>query len=168
MRSLACVILGAIILQAQPSLQIDQVKKLAFMIGRWKGSGWIQMGPGKKSTFQQTEDVRSKLGGLLVEIEGHGINETGANVHDALAIVSYDDKQSAFHFRAYDGQGRFVDAPASFEDGAFVWGFDQGPGRIRYHIRLNAKGQWHETGEFSRDGKNWQPVFEMTLDRVAQ
>lgn len=39
-------------------------------------------------------------------------------------------------------------------------------GDIRFTITLTEKDEWHEAGEFSRDGKNWIEFFEMTLQRV--
>ena len=48
-----------------------------------------------------------------------------------------------------------------------MWGFDYpGAGRVRFTIGLDAQGQWHEVGEFSRDGTQWMQNFEMTLHRV--
>ena len=46
------------------------MKKLDFLVGEWKGEGWMEFVPGQRRTFRGTEVVQSKLGGLLVTIEG--------------------------------------------------------------------------------------------------
>jgi hypothetical protein len=71
--------------------------------------------------------------------------------------------------KAFRKGSGYVDAKGEMKDGAFVWGFDppQG-GKVRFTLKLNDKGQWLETGEFSRDGKEWMKMLEMTLDRVKE
>ena len=42
-------------------------------------------------------------------------------------------------------------------------------GDVRYVIRLDDKGRWHETGEVSRDGgKQWRQFFEVTLEKSKE
>ena len=48
------------------------MKAVAFLEGRWAGEGWIQMGPGPKEEFSQTEVIERKLDGGLLLIEGIG------------------------------------------------------------------------------------------------
>ncbi len=67
------------------------------------------------------------------------------------------------------GEGRVDghdgDYPAELKDGAFVWSMEHPQaGHIRYTIRVK-DGRWSETGESSRDGVSWTPIFEMTLTR---
>src|SRR5215467_9578884 len=67
----------------------DAIKKISFLTGNWKGTGWIQMGP-QKSTFNQTENISAKLNGTIIQIEGEGKDQqnSGAIIHQAFAIVS--------------------------------------------------------------------------------
>ena len=51
--------------QNPTSAQLDAMKKLDFLVGQWKGEGWISFGPGQRRTFTQTETIEPKLGGLL-------------------------------------------------------------------------------------------------------
>ncbi|MBS1792042.1 MAG: DUF1579 family protein [Acidobacteria bacterium] len=150
-----------------------EMKKLDFLLGDWKGEGWIEMGPGGRSTFKQTETVQGKLSGTVVLIEGVGkgkLASTGQEgiVHNALAVISYDSRAKKYLFRAYRADGNFVDAEMTVDANTLVWGFRE-PQRnveIRYTIKLNDAGQWFEVGEFSMDGKTWRKFFEMTLERV--
>jgi hypothetical protein len=87
-------------------------------------------------------------------------------IHNAFAIVTYDAKGKVFRIRAYRAGGETVDAEPKVTDNTLVWGFsDARAGEIRFTVKLNEKGQWHEIGEYSRYGKTWQKFLEMTLDR---
>jgi hypothetical protein len=90
-------------------------------------------------------------------------------VHTAFAVLSYDEKANKYRFQAFTGSGNYAESEAKLGDKSLEWGLrtPQG-GEIRYTIKLNPKGQWFEIGEFSRDGKEWQKFFEMTLDRVEE
>ena len=149
-----------------------KVQPFLFLEGDWQGAGWIQLGPGQRSEFNQTETVRRKLGGNLLTIEGLGLDKANPQrtIHNAFATVAFEAASNTFRMRAYRADGAYTDAlatPAASGQG-FVWGFDYpGPGKVRFTIGLDAKGQWHEVGEFSRDGTQWVQNFEMTLHRVA-
>jgi hypothetical protein len=158
--------------QAPDSVAAGALKRVAFLEGKWKGSGWVVLGPGKKETFNQTEDV--KRVGSLITIEGTGTptdagKTGGAAVHRAFGVIFFDATEKKLKMHAYK-DGKFVAADVSFmPGGSFFWGFDlpDGRGKVRYIIRLNESKQWHEIGEFSSDGgQTWRQNFEMTLDKV--
>lgn len=156
--------------QTHGSGSAEEMKKLAFLTGDWRGEGWIEMGPGKRSTFKQTEAVQSKLNGTVLIIEGLGkgqIGNTGEEgvIHNALAVISYDAAAKKHQFRAFRADGNYIDANVTVGDKQLVWGFrdPQRGTEIRYTIKLTDTGQWREVGEFSMDGKQWRQFFEMTL-----
>lgn len=160
--------------QAPAFSQITEMKKLAFLVGKWKGSGYIEFVPGQRRTFRETESVQSKLGGLLLLIEGTGKGKTPGSqedvtVHDALAVVVYDDQAKAFRWTAYQAARGFVqsiDTHANVGDETVEWGFqDPRSGSFRFTITLDKKKQWTEIGEISHDGQHWQKFFAMTLQR---
>ncbi|HET8548798.1 MAG TPA: DUF1579 family protein [Bryobacteraceae bacterium] len=152
-----------------PAGQLAEMKKLDFLLGEWRGGGWIQMGP-EKQEFEGRESVASKLGGLILTIEGvhHRKAGSGTPVHNAFAVVSYDPRARMYQFRAYTANGQALTADGRIRDGGFEWGFEVPGGsgmKIRYFIRLDDKGKWVETGEMSRDGSEWRQFFEMRLTR---
>ena len=151
----------------------DEMRKLDFLVGEWQGEGWIRMGPGEPEHMIQTETVRSKAGGKALLIEGLGREKladgtAGKVVHDALAVVSWDDAAKAYRFQTWLADDR-PSVPMTFDvpsPNNIVWGFDTPEGaKIRYTISLTEKGEWHEIGEFSRDGKTFMKFFEMTLQK---
>jgi hypothetical protein len=168
------VSLGAGSGSAQPPVatQREAMKKLDFLVGQWKGEGWMEMVPGRRSTFKSSEVVQSKLGGLLVTIDGLHRGQVGGKgkevvVHNAFGVVSYDEKGKRYRFQAFTARGNYEDAQARVGDGKLVWGMKIPQlGEVRYTMKLDDKGRWFEIGEISQDGKEWRKFFEMTLERV--
>lgn len=160
------LLIVAVSVCAQPA----EMKQLDFLVGEWTGEGWIQMGPGPRQPFVQSEIVRTKLGGALVTMEGLGKHpETGKVVHDAFAVVAWDEQKKHLRMSAFVApQGRGVDTTMETGDKTAVWTMETPQGmRIRYTIRLDDKGQWHEIGEVLRPGNaEWFQFFEMTLRKV--
>jgi hypothetical protein len=168
--SLLIIILMTITLMAQtPSVQLSEMKKLNFLVGKWKGEGWIEFGPGQRRTFTETETVESRVGGLVLVIEGLGKNKEGAVIHDAFAVATYDKEAKVFRWQAYRAaDGSYMNTEAQVTENTLIWGFhDARAGELRFTIKLNEKGQWFEIGEISLDGKTWYKFFEMTLNREA-
>lgn len=139
------------------------MQKLSFMAGEWDGGGTVAMGPGPRLAFTQTERIQFKHDGTLLLIEGQGkAPQTGAVVHDALAVVTFDAVAGKYKFRSFAAVGRFADTEATVEGNRMVWWLNAGPQKIRYTIDVN-DGVWREIGERSPDGATWIPFFEMTL-----
>ncbi|HEX6158911.1 MAG TPA: hypothetical protein VF111_02015, partial [Thermoanaerobaculia bacterium] len=105
------------------SAQPAEMKQLDFLLGEWKGSGWIQMGPGGRESFVQTETVRTKLGGSLVTMDGLARNpESGKVVHEAFAVVGWDEQKKGFRMSAFVApQGRGVDTTLETGGKTAIW-----------------------------------------------
>jgi hypothetical protein len=171
LRLLACAFATAVFAQAAAAEAPDlaqhrtAMQKLSFLEGTWEGGGSIAMGPGPRETFAQIERIQFKHDGTLLLIEGNGKSpKTGATVHDALAVVTFDPKSSGYKFRSFAAVGRFADTEATVNGNTMVWGLSFGPQKIRYTITVE-NGMWREIGERSADGATWTPFFEMTLKR---
>jgi hypothetical protein len=153
--------------QSAKEIQREEMKKLDWLVGRWKGSGWIDFGKHGRREFTQTESIESRLGGLVLVIEGTGKEkEGGATVHNALAVVSYDQRGQVFRWRAFTADGGQTDTKAKVASDTVMWEL-QIPqrGRMRYTIKRKENGGWFEVGEFSQDNESWEKFFEMTLQK---
>lgn len=141
--------------------QAEAMKKLDFLVGEWKGEGWIVTREGKRETFSSTEVIRKKLLDTALLIEG---THTG---FEALAVVTYDAKAQQYRWRSFTSRGGGVDAEAKLTgERALQW---YPSATARYTIRISDAGQWEEIGEYSRDeGKTWTQFFEMRVKRVQQ
>ena len=148
----------------------DEMKKLDWMAGEWKGEAWSQRGPGPREVALHHEKVTPRLGGKVLLVEGlaHRKLENGTAgdvVHDALGTIAWDAQKNQYRFNAFSTAGN-VETTLDVGDKRAVWGFETPQGRVRYTIRLTDKGEWNEVGEFSRDGEKWMQFFEMTLAKV--
>lgn len=165
------VMVLALVLAASCAYGAEEMGKLDFLIGEWKGEAWIQMGPNKRENVIQTEKVTPKAGGKVLLVEGLGRRKmedgtAGDVVHDAIAMISWDKAKSTYRFIGHVAQQESVDSSLDMTaPNTLVWGMDTPQGKVRFTIRLTEKGQWNEVGEFSRDGTNWMKFFEMTLTK---
>lgn len=134
--------------QQMPNLeaQKEAMKKLSFLVGTWKGPATAYL-PGGPLQMTQTEEVQYKLGGLVMLVEGTGRLPDGTVRFNALATITYDELAKGYRFRAHN-DGRFLDTELKVVDKGFEWGYDVGPGKVRFTMKVNEKGQWSETGEF--------------------
>jgi len=157
-----------------PAVSLAEMKKLNFLVGNWRGEGWVEFTKGQRHAFRSTERVEMKLDGLFLLIEGiHHTRIPGRDdelkIHHAVATVTFDQHENALRVIAHKLDGKSIEARAAFKAGAFVWGFkDPRLGHLRYTIRLNDARQWFEIGERSADGASWDKFFEMTLSREEE
>lgn len=144
--------------------------RLGFLAGSWEGSAWYQTAQGRRDSLWQTEDVRFKLRGQVLIIEGLGRrgipSAPGDTVFNAVAVVDWLPERG-YAMRSHTLEGRSGTFPLQLSDSGFVWGLEVPGGQVRYTMQLTATGQWHERGEFSRDGERWFPTFEMRLRRTG-
>ncbi len=166
--------------------QRKAMEPLAFLVGEWEGEGWIQLSPTRKDNVRQYQRVESVLDGVLMTIEGRGLTlvngsknsaktsaqtvPTSELAHHAFAFVSPAERLGEFKWRSHTSDGRALDVRAKVVGkDALRWGFQMSNGsQIRYTIRLDAEGHWHEVGELSPDGRTWREVFEMKLKRLKR
>ena len=152
-----------------------EMKKLDYLAGKWKGTAKITQGPKGEVTVTQTEDVQYRLDGVVMLVEGvgrgklPGKDEDGV-VFNALGVISYDAAAKKHKIKAYRAEGQSVDADITLTEKGFVWGFKE-PTRgveVKYTLTITPKGEWHEVGEYTLDGKAWTKFIEMTLTRVKE
>jgi hypothetical protein len=139
-----------------------------FLLGQWEGDGWIGLGDGSRATFHQKETVRRAAGGAVIVIDGLGTStdpaKSGAIVHQAFAVLSFDAQAQKLIWRAWRATGEETDDWPTVTSNRLVWGMRQGPGRVRFTI-VKAGEDWNEIGEFSPDQAHWSQFFEMTLHK---
>jgi hypothetical protein len=153
----------------------EAMKKLDYLAGKWKGEATVMAGPKETKKLTQTEDVQFRLDGVVLLVEGIGRGklpgkEEEGVVFNALGVMSYDAQAKKYKVKAYRAEGQSVDADMTLTEKGFVWGFKE-PARsleVKYTMTLTPKGEWHEVGEYSQDGKTWAKFIEMTLTRVKE
>lgn len=144
------------------------MQKLDFMVGRWKGGAWMLRGTERVST-DMTEVVERKLGGVAFLVEGLGVvpapgAEPPRVVHNALAVISFDPQTQGYVLRSYIASGQWGDFVLTPIEGGVIWSREVPGGRIRNTAKIG-NGEWHEIGEFSRDGTTWMQIMELKLKK---
>ena len=157
--------------QAPAANPREEMKKLDWMVGQWKGQSWIELAPGQRRTSTSTESVQSKVGGAVLLIEGlHKGKRPGQEeeviTHDALALLLYDEKAKRYRFVTYTAGQGYGEHEAKLVEGGWQWGLQSPAGSVRFTIKRTDKDEWSEIGEISPDGKSWRQFFEMTLQRM--
>lgn len=138
----------------------EAISKLDFVIGSWKGEGWMMGSDRMKHDFTQTEDIQFKLDSTAILIEGRGMAE-GKVVHNAMAIITYAGEENQYAFQSYLQNGRKGEFKAELIEDKFYWYPME---NMRYIIEINKEGKWFEIGEI-KQGESWYRFFEMTLDK---
>jgi len=141
------------------------MRKLAWMLGTWRGpgGGFNRSGPYKVT---QTERIGPMLDGTLIVIEGKGYSPDGSTGFNAFGVISYDPatKAYALHSYALGYAGDFALTPT---DTGYVWSIPAGPGAtIRYTATLS-NGTWNEVGDYVAGSAPPRRIFEMNLKRVG-
>lgn len=153
---------------AQPTgtdAQRQAVGALDFLDGEWRGEAVVH-GPGGTMTLTQTERVGSMLGGSVKVIEGRGYASDGSTQFNAMAILSWNEREGRYGFRSYangySGDYRFERT----EDG-FRWETPAGPNARVMYTAVIRDGTWHEVGDYVVEGQPPRRMIEMNLRRVG-
>ena len=152
--------------------ELEAMKNLDYIVGRWEGESWILRPSGERFTSRGGETVQWKLSGKILLIEGL-FKSTGPDgqefvSHETLGVISYDPREGTYNFRTYVARGSVGDHKITLlGEHGWQWSLAGSAGStVRFTIQVTEDGKWHEIGERSTDGKNWQKFFEMTLSRV--
>lgn len=154
----------------RPEAQLAAMKKLAYMAGEWKGSGWMDFG-GRRLTFTGSERVQMKLDGLALLVEGAFFSRPeGATadvpVHTTLAVISFDPAAKKYRFNTWLAQGTSGEHELVVAENGWSWQLTHPRGTTRYTMSRPAEDEWLEIGErLAADGKSWQKFFEMRLTK---
>jgi hypothetical protein len=145
---------------------------LSFMVGTWKGTGWMMTQNGKQFT-DITENVICKLDCAVLSVDGLGtktdsLTQKRITVHDAFGIISKDVKSNKWVMRAYK-KGEVIDAEIiSVSEKVIRWELPipNNGGVMRFTTDFSTTGKWKGTGEYSRDGQSWMVIMETELTKV--
>jgi hypothetical protein len=150
-----------------PAVSLSQhMAPLAPLVGEWRGSGWMLMPDGTRRSFESRETVTSRLSGnaLLVEGRHYAPGNPQRPVHDAMAMITWDQRAGAYRFRSALANGSGGDFPLEVSPGRFAWRMEMQGARIDYVAEFTGD-TWTERGR--RTGADGRSIdfFEMRLRR---
>lgn len=162
-----CIITSAAFGQGKPPENpevIKAMKEVAFLEGDWQGEGWFMI-QGQKVTTKISEKIHLKAGGSVLSLEGRGTGPDGSVVHDAFGILFYEPSTKDYRMRSFLAGGASGEHHATAKDGVIVWK-RKGEREIRYTIKLDDQGRWHEIGEVDMGNGKWFQFLEMKLKKI--
>lgn len=154
-----------------PEKHIAAMKKLDYMVGNWRGEGWMDRG-GERYHFRGSELVQSKLDGVALLVEGSFFGKVPGNdqevpVHTTLGVISYDAQKQVHRFHSWLATGSSGERELTLNEDGWHWEIKTPRAVIRYTMKLTLEGEWFEVGERSADGESWQKFFEMRLQKQS-
>ena len=142
----------------------NDMNKFRFMVGIWKGNGWIMEG-NTKQFFKETESVTNKFHDTIIQIEAFGVNknDTTKIINDALGLLILNEKKPKLHIYQADGSFSIAEVKLIAVN-EIEWSLTISDSlKIKYIIKVDGN-KWLETGFKSVDnGVSWKQTFEMTL-----
>jgi len=153
--------------QAGPSAaELAAMKKLHFLVGKWEGTGWMQMGP-QRQEAKGSEHVQVKLQGKALLVEGLFADvANGKVVHETMAVITYDEKASKYRFNTYLYNRPNAEYELSLKDNGVAWQMKVGEGSFVDFTMGIDKGDWLEIGEVTMPGRPKMKFLEMRLKKV--
>ena len=156
-----------------PPAELEAMKKLSYMVGKWEGSGWAMGRDGKRTNVEGGETVQMKLQGRALLVEGlfrhsdPGTPGDGVVGHETLAILTYDVPTKTYKFQTHTFNG----APGNHElkliEGGWQWEIKQPNGPlIRFTAKFDAT-TWTEYGEIIMEGREAMKFLEFTLKKAG-
>ena len=160
--------------------QVAAIDRISWLAGEWEGTATFDRGPQGKSDVVSWERVTRVAGGTALMVLGkhyqrNADGSRGESVHNAAAIISYDDAGGKYRFQSQLSNGQYGSFSADMQGGVFVWTMDTPRGLIRYRITRDDTGRWTERGEMcppaavpSTDKPNppCREFFTMTLTKT--
>lgn len=145
----------------------EKMKPLEFLVGEWKGEGWMMTRLGKTESLS-FEKVTPKAGGTVLMIEGLGKDKTSGNeTHNAFGILRFDQTTQKYKLTSYLSNGQSGEFEATVGDRTISWEIESEQRHVRYTMKIDEEGRWHEIGEINLGNDKWMQFLEMTLSRVS-
>lgn len=191
MRILALMTLAALVLATtaaraqapspeRAAAQMAAIDKISWLAGEWEGTATFDRGPQGKSETISWERVTRVAGGTALMVLGRHFRRNadgsrGESVHDAAALITFDDATGKYRFQSQLSNGQHGAFSAEMQGAVFVWSIDTPHGVIRYRISRDEAGRWSERGEMCpaavgpQAGKPEAPCrdfFAMTLAKT--
>jgi len=143
----------------------ERMALLAKLVGDWRGSGWMILPNGKRESFVSQETVSRRLSGHALLVEGQHRSANGQLVHDAMAMITWNERAGGYRMRTALSSGFGGDFPLEVTPGGFAWRMDVPGGHMEYVAQFQ-DDVWTERGRrISTDGRSTD-FFEMRLQRL--
>ena len=142
------------------------MNKLQFLTGSWSGHTRVWRGADQWAALTQTEKATFKLDGLLLMIEGTGIDQaSGKPSLQALGLISFDDASGLYRMRAFN-DGRWLESTVELNESRreLHWGFTLEQIKTSSTLRVDDSGSWTETHQITIGSQPPHKFMEVTVN----
>jgi len=156
--------------ETKAQTQQAAMQQLKWLTGRWTGKSEVTV-EGHTEVTNVQELITPMLNGTIYTVSARGTAiDSGTDkmtlVYNSFGVISYNVKDKQYHWRTWRNPGDSYDEAAfKVGDNSFEYLTNENGGFMRYKATLNDKGQWVETGEFSKDKMTWGLFITMTLTK---
>ncbi len=141
------------------------MQKLRFLVGAWSGRARIWRTADNSVELSQTENVTYKLDGLILMIEGVGVDNIDHKTNlQALGLISFDDAAGVYRMRAFN-DGRWLESTVELNESGkqLHWGFTLARIKTSSTLQVDGKGKWTETHEVSVNSQPFRKFMEVSV-----
>ena len=159
--------------QTPSQTQVEEMRKLEFLVGEWKGDGWQLNEAGERSnTFSQKTKVQAKTNNATLRIEDRKSYKPWKGMTSSSTLdadISYNETTKLYNWRG-KGSKSILEAKLT-SDRTFHFGMpfsvnvEPREGYRKTTIRVTLSGSWEETLEVWSRGK-WYKAEQSILTRV--
>lgn len=148
--------------------QIEKMKALSFLVGRWEGEAWVHAAD-RKIPVKGFENVEMMGGGTCAIVNANWTMKAGEReipIHQPCAMIWWDSTKKTYRMLAQLSNGLRNEFDVQVKEKGFVWTLNNPQaGEVRYTMNLLEDGTWHEIGEHKTADGKWATVLEMKLKK---
>ena len=167
------VLPGVVSGQSPSTVSPEAMRKLDFLVGEWKGKGWVYSLKEKMHEISQSIQVKSESGGLLLRIKdakNYKDSMLSTGLSSVMGIpkctISYDEQAKLYRWRPDAAKGRGNPFEAKLlEPRTLQLITHTSDGMARTTIKVTEDGEWHETFELLLS-EGWYKAQETFLKKV--
>lgn len=155
--------------QTPASVPQEQMRKLDFLVGDWKGKGWMYRVDGSRVEFSQSAKVKGEPDSSMLSVKGmkrYKVNFPSFSYFSRPSSVTifYDEGANLYRWRPKNSKNPFkaklIDSQTLRWEMEFYGGND-----TRTTIKVTEDGEWHETLELLLT-TGWFKAEESVIKRV--
>ena len=153
-----------------PVAQVNEMRKLDFLLGEWKGKGWRYVYRGGRSEYSQSVKVKNESGGSVLRArDARTYKDNGllGSVPSSMMTIYYDEGAKLYRLSRDSVEGRKHPFELKLiEPETLQWEKQTPAGLIRTTIKITEASEWHETLEVWNSVDGWYKAEESVLKRV--
>ncbi len=151
----------------------EAISKLRWMTGTWAGTSNVSVDSNTQVTNIR-ETIVEALDGTILQISVRATDKDTNTRRQSLAytsfsVISYNEKDKKYRWTTWRNNGNgFNQINFMVGINSFDYTTKENGGQVRYKAVLGSKGEFLETGEYSKNGTTWGKFITMKLLKTSR